>query len=102
MKKLIQIALGILTSIGGFLDVGAIATSAEAGSKFGFHLLWIVILGTVCVTFLVEMSGRLAALSKHTLLTLSPPSYAVAGDSCFNEACFLVQVLTSLTVSPQA
>lgn len=67
MKKILEIALGIVTSIGGFLDVGAIATAAEAGSSFGFHLIWAIILGTICVIFLVEMSGRLAAVSKHTL-----------------------------------
>ena len=67
MKKLLEIALGIITSIGGFLDVGAIATAAEAGSEFGFRLIWAIVLGTICVVFLVEMSGRLAAVSKHTL-----------------------------------
>lgn len=67
MKKILEIALGIVTSIGGFLDVGAIATAAEAGSTFGFQLIWAIVLGTICVIFLVEMSGRLAALSKHTL-----------------------------------
>ncbi len=68
MSKILQIALGILTSIGGFLDVGAIATSAEAGSAFGFQLLWALLLGTVCVMFLVEMAGRLTAVSKHTMI----------------------------------
>lgn len=67
MSKLLEIALGIVTSIGGFLDVGAIATAAEAGSTFGFQLIWAIVLGTICVIFLVEMSGRLAAVSKHTL-----------------------------------
>ncbi|MEH1843863.1 MAG: Nramp family divalent metal transporter [Nostoc sp.] len=67
MNKILEIALGIVTSIGGFLDVGAIATAAEAGSEFGFQLIWAIILGTICVIFLVEMSGRLAAVSKHTL-----------------------------------
>ena len=67
MSKILQIALGIITSIGGFLDVGAIATATEAGSTFSFHLIWAIILGTICVVFLVEMSGRLAAVSKHTL-----------------------------------
>ncbi len=67
MSKILEIALGIVTSIGGFLDVGAIATAAEAGSIFSFHLIWAIILGTICVIFLVEMSGRLAAVSKHTL-----------------------------------
>ena len=67
MSKLLEIALGIVTSIGGFLDVGAIATAAEAGSIFGYQLIWAIVLGTICVIFLVEMSGRLAAVSKHTL-----------------------------------
>ncbi len=67
MNKILEIALGIVTSIGGFLDVGAIATAAEAGSIYSFQLIWAVVLGTICVIFLVEMSGRLAAVSKHTL-----------------------------------
>lgn len=52
MKKILEIALGIVTSIGGFLDVGAIATAAEAGSIYGFQLIWVIILGTICVIFL--------------------------------------------------
>ncbi len=67
MSKLLKIALGIFTSIGGFLEVGAIATAAEAGASFRFQLIWAVVLGTICVIFLVEMSGRLAALSHHTI-----------------------------------
>jgi Mn2+/Fe2+ NRAMP family transporter len=68
MKKILKVALGILTSIGGFLDVGAIATAAEAGSVFGFQLIWAFLLGTLCIIFLVEMAGRLSAVSKHTLM----------------------------------
>ncbi|HET8612203.1 MAG TPA: divalent metal cation transporter [Sphingomonas sp.] len=64
-RKLLQVALGVLTSIGGFLDVGAIATAADAGASFRFSLLWVVLIGTICVIFLVEMPGRLAAVSKH-------------------------------------
>jgi Mn2+/Fe2+ NRAMP family transporter len=67
MSKLLKIALGIFTSIGGFLEIGAIATTAQAGSAFGFSLIWSVVLGTICVIFLVEMSGRLAAVSHHTI-----------------------------------
>ena len=67
MKKYLEVALGIFTSIGGFLEVGAIATTAQAGAQFGFRLAWVLLLGTICVIFLVEMSGRLSAVSKHTL-----------------------------------
>jgi len=64
---ILQLALGILTAIGGFLDVGAIATSALAGAVFSYQLIWAVLLGTLCVILLTEMSGRLAAVSHHTV-----------------------------------
>ena len=67
MKKWVEIALGIITSIGGFLDVGTLATAAQAGASFRFALLWTLALGTLCVIFLMEMSGRLAAVSRHPL-----------------------------------
>ncbi|HUQ33001.1 MAG TPA: divalent metal cation transporter [Pyrinomonadaceae bacterium] len=67
-SKAMEITLGIVTSVGGFLDVGAIATAVQAGAAFRFQLLWVIALGTVCVIFLVEMSGRLAAVSHHTLV----------------------------------
>lgn len=67
MKNLLKITLGILTSIGGFLDAGAIATNAAAGAHFGTRLLWVTALGTLFVIFLTEMSGRLSVVSKHTI-----------------------------------
>src|SRR5207248_6565114 len=66
-KKIFEIALGIVTSIGGFLEVGSIATAAQAGANFRFQLIWPIALGTICVVFLIEMSGRLAAVSHHPL-----------------------------------
>jgi len=67
MKKFLQIALGIVTGIGGFLEVGSVATAAEAGASFRFALIWAIALGTICLIFLVEMTGRLAAVSKHAV-----------------------------------
>jgi Mn2+/Fe2+ NRAMP family transporter len=67
MKKILSVALGVVTSVGGFLDVGSIATSAQAGAAFGYSLLWPILLGTVCIVFLVEMSGRFSAVSGHTV-----------------------------------
>src|SRR5512146_517513 len=67
MKKLAGAALGILTSVGGYLEVGSTGTALQAGASFRFHLLWPLLLGTICLAFLAEMSGRLAAVSKHSL-----------------------------------
>jgi Mn2+/Fe2+ NRAMP family transporter len=62
-----QLALGILTAVGGFFDVGNIATCAQAGASFRFQLIWPLILATIVVIFLVEMSGRFAAVTKKAL-----------------------------------
>lgn len=68
MKKLLQISLGIITSIGGFLETGNIATSSQAGAAYGYAPLWAIVLGTICVIFLVEMSGRFAIASHYTIV----------------------------------
>src|SRR5919108_1726 len=46
---------------------GLIATALQAGGAFRFQLLWAIVIGTVCVSVLVEMTGRLAAVTRHTL-----------------------------------
>ena len=67
MKQLLQIALGIVTSVGGFLEIGSITTAAQAGAGFGYQLGWSILLGTLCIAFLVEMSGRFSACSRRTI-----------------------------------
>src|SRR5437660_12821747 len=67
MKKLLHVALGVVTSFGGFLEAGSIATSVQAGAEFGYSLLWVLLLGDVCLVVLIEMSRRLAAVSRHTI-----------------------------------
>jgi Mn2+/Fe2+ NRAMP family transporter len=67
VSKLLEIALGIVTGIGGFLEAGSLATAAQAGAAFGYQLIWAIVVGTVCIAFLIEMAGRLAAVSHHTL-----------------------------------
>lgn len=67
MKKPFEVTLGIVTSVGGFLEIGSITTAAQAGASFGYQLIWSVALGAILIAFLVEMSGRFAAVSKHTI-----------------------------------
>jgi Mn2+/Fe2+ NRAMP family transporter len=68
MKKLASVALGILTSVGGYLEVGSMGTALQAGAAFRYSLLWALALGTICIAFLCEMTGRLAAVSHHTVV----------------------------------
>jgi Mn2+/Fe2+ NRAMP family transporter len=67
MKDVLKIALGVVTSIAGFIEVGSLSTSAQAGAQFGYRLAWAVVLATVTACFLIEMSGRMAAVAHHPL-----------------------------------
>jgi len=92
MKKIFEIALGIVTSVGGFLEIGSIATAAQAGAWFRFQLLWAVALGGLCLIFLVEQSGRLAAVSGHTLTDAIRERFAL------NYFVFMFVILTLVTL----
>ena len=91
MKKILEIGLGVVTGIGGFLEAGSLATAAQAGAEFGYQLLWAIALGTLCVIVLVEMSGRLAAVSHHTVVD--------AVRERFGIHAFMVPLITVLLVS---
>jgi Mn2+/Fe2+ NRAMP family transporter len=69
MKNMSKLALGILTSVGGYLEVGSMGTALQAGSFFRYELLWAIALGTICIGFLAEMSGRLAAVDHETVIS---------------------------------
>ena len=45
MKRLFAVALGILTAIGGFVDIGDLVTNALVGARFGMSLAWVVVVG---------------------------------------------------------
>ncbi|HEU4697742.1 MAG TPA: divalent metal cation transporter [Gemmatimonadales bacterium] len=64
----LEVALGILTGIGGFLEAGSLATAVQAGASYRFQLGWALVLGAVCLAALAEMAGRFAAISQHTVL----------------------------------
>jgi manganese transport protein len=65
MKKIFQVALGILAAIGGFVDIGDLVFNIEAGATFGYQLLWVVVVGVVGIIVYSEMCGRVAAISKR-------------------------------------
>jgi Mn2+/Fe2+ NRAMP family transporter len=91
MKRLLDLTLGIVTSIGGFLEAGSIITAVQAGAVFGYKLLWAVALGTFGLMLLVEQSGRLASVSGRTI-----------GDALrerFGINFFIIPLITGLIVS---
>ena len=67
MRKFFNLALGIVTSIGGFVEVGSISTAVQAGAEFRFSLLWAIAAATLFLAALAEMSGRVAAVGKRSV-----------------------------------
>jgi Mn2+/Fe2+ NRAMP family transporter len=70
MKRLLQITLGILTAIGGFVDIGDLVANAETGARFRMSLAWVVVVGVLGIIVYAEMAGRVAAISGRPVFDL--------------------------------
>src|SRR5690349_5327379 len=70
MKRLLAVALGILTAIGGFVDIGDIVANAEAGARFGIAHAWVLVVGVIGICAYAEMSGRVSAVSARPVFDL--------------------------------
>ena len=60
--KPLELFLGILTAVGGFVEIGELTFALNAGSQFDYRLLWVVALGTIGIIVYCEMAGRIAAV----------------------------------------
>jgi Mn2+/Fe2+ NRAMP family transporter len=67
VKKIFNVLLGVITSIGGFVEAGSISTAAQGGSEFGFALLWAIAVATIILAMLAEMAGRVATVGKRSM-----------------------------------
>jgi len=65
VKKVFEIALGILAAIGGFVDIGDIVFNTAAGALFQYQLLWAVVIGVGAIVTYSEMCGRVAVVSQR-------------------------------------
>jgi manganese transport protein len=75
-KKLLQFAgPGLLISI-GYMDPGNWATDIEAGSRYGYDLLFVVVLSSLAAMVLQCLSMRLGIVTGRDLAQLSRERYA--------------------------
>jgi Mn2+/Fe2+ NRAMP family transporter len=70
VKKMLQVTLGILTAIGGFVDIGDLVANALVGSRFGMSLAWVVVVGVIGICLYAEMAGRVAAVTGRAVFDL--------------------------------
>src|SRR5438067_13752216 len=101
MKKLLGITLGIMTALGGFVDLGQIVFTTQAGALFGYQLTWAIVLGTIAIIVYMEMCGRIAVVAKAivfvllmTRLGLYPEPVTLIASNLFNpiscDSCHVV------------
>ena len=50
MSRVLQLGLGVVTAIGGFVDIGNLVTSGITGARFGASLTWAIVVGTIGMT----------------------------------------------------
>lgn len=94
MKKLLAVTLGILTAIGGFVDIGDLVTNALVGARFGMHLAWVVVVGVIGICLYADMAGRVVAVSGRPVFDLIRERLGPRTGFVTLVSSFLVTVLT--------
>ncbi|WP_284399024.1 Nramp family divalent metal transporter [Acidovorax sp. SUPP2825] len=101
-KKLLRYAgPGLLVSV-GYMDPGNWATDIEAGSRFGYGLLFVVLLASLAAMLLQTLCVRLGLVARRDLAQLCRERYSPAVNRCLwlgaelaIVACDLAEVLGS-------
>ncbi|MFR9780640.1 NRAMP family divalent metal transporter [Micromonospora sp. MS34] len=70
MRKLFAATLGVLSAIGGFVDIGDLVAASQAGARFGMAHAWVLLVGVVGICAYAEMAGRIAAVSGRAVFDL--------------------------------
>jgi Mn2+/Fe2+ NRAMP family transporter len=68
--RFLAITLGVVTAIGGYLDMGELVSMPALGATYGFALLWALAVGTIGAMVFAEMAGRIELESKRTVQDL--------------------------------
>jgi Mn2+/Fe2+ NRAMP family transporter len=94
VRKLFQVALGIIAAIGGYLDIGDLVFNVQAGAAYRYSLLWAVPVGVVGIMVFAEMSGRVAAIGKKANFDLVRERYSRRLGTLTLASSLLLNLLT--------
>jgi len=91
-RKCLQfIGPGFLISV-GYLDPGNWATDIEGGSRFGYQLLWVLLMSNVIALLLQTLSARLGLLTERDLARQCRFEYPKI-------VCYILWVLCELAIA---
>ena len=66
----LELTLGIMTAVGGFVDISQLVFSGQAGSMFGYALISAFAISTIGIVVFGEMCGRVAAVAHQPVFSL--------------------------------
>jgi manganese transport protein len=94
VNKALELFLGILTAMGGFVEIGELTFSINGGVHFGYSLLWILALGTIGIIVYCEMAGRVAAVRHQPVFDVIRERVGFGAGAVTLIAATLVNLLT--------
>ncbi|TDC73060.1 hypothetical protein E1193_26335 [Micromonospora sp. KC606] len=94
MRRLLVATLGVLSAVGGFVDIGDLVAASQAGARFGMGHVWVLVLGVVGICAYAEMAGRIAAVSGRAVFDLVRERLGPRLALLNLAASYLVTVLT--------
>ena len=94
MKAVLSMTLGVMTAIGGFVDIGNLVTSGITGARFGMTLTWAVLVGTIGMALFAEMAGRVTAVTRKPIFHVVRERLGVRVSLVNAAASTLLNVLT--------
>jgi manganese transport protein len=94
VKGVLQIALGVIAAIGGFVDIGDLVFNSQAGASVGTPVLWATPVGVLGIIVFAEMSGRIVAASKKPNFVLVKERYGPRLSAFTLVASLVLTVLT--------
>src|SRR5215208_3650834 len=84
----------MIAAIGGFLEIGDLVFTSQAGATYGYSTLWAVPVGVVGIIVFAEMSGRIVAVSKKPNFVLVKERYGPRLSTFTLVASLVLTVLT--------
>jgi Mn2+/Fe2+ NRAMP family transporter len=90
----LHLFLGIMSSLGGFVDIGELVFAIQGGAKYGYALLWVLIVATIGIILYAEMAGRIAAVLHKPTFEIIRERHGRAGGLTVLVASNLVNVMT--------
>jgi manganese transport protein len=94
VKQVFQVALGILAAIGGFVDIGDLVFTTQAGAAFGYELLWALVVGVIGIIVYAEMCGRVATVTGRPVMTVVRQRLGYSAGLVTMAASLLLNLLT--------